>query len=113
MKKILSWIVGLPAALVLIAFSVANRGFVQVSFDPLSKQEPFYAISVPLWAVLFAGIFLGLVIGWVGSWLSQGKWRKAAREARSNLDIEMEKKRALEKRLNQGDLVPGQTGSNL
>lgn len=113
MKQILSWGLGLPAAIVLIAFSLANREVVRVSFDPLSRQDPLFAVSAPIWAVLFAGIFLGLVIGWVGSWISQGKWRKAAREARSNLEIEMEKKRALEKRLHQGDLVPTQTTNNL
>lgn len=106
MKQIISWIIGLPAAIVLIAFALANRAPVKVSFDPLSADVPWFAMSVPLWVLLFAGIFLGLIIGWVGSWINQGKWRKAAREARSNLDIELEKKKALEQRLNQGELMP-------
>ncbi len=106
MKQIVSWIIGLPAAILLIAFALANRGLVTVSFDPLSLDAPWFALSLPIWALLFAGIFLGLVIGWVGSWINQGKWRKAAREARSNLDIEVEKKKILEKRLNQGELIP-------
>ena len=105
MKQVISWIIGLPVAVILIAFALANRSFVTISFDPLSSATPWFALSLPLWAVLFAGIFLGLVIGWVASWINQGKWRKAAREARSNLDIEMGKKKDLERRLNQGDLV--------
>lgn len=106
MKQIISWLIGLPAAIVLIAFALANRTLVSVSFDPLSSDAPWFALSLPIWVLLFAGIFLGLIIGWVGSWINQGKWRKAAREARSNLDIELEKKKALEQRLNQVELMP-------
>lgn len=113
MKQILSWIIGLPAAIVLIAFALANRTLVNVSFDPLSGAAPEFAISVPLWALLFAGIFLGLIIGWVGSWINQSKWRKAAREARSTLDIELEKKKALEQRLNQVELIPAHTNKSI
>jgi uncharacterized integral membrane protein len=83
--RVLSWIVGVPAALVLIAFAVANRHIVQVSFDPLSQQAPWASLAVPLWAVLFFGIFCGLVVGWIGAWLKQGKWRREARAARRDL----------------------------
>ncbi|HFC04114.1 MAG TPA: LapA family protein [Rhizobiales bacterium] len=113
MKQFVSWILGLPAAILLIAFALANRAPVTVSFDPLSSQTPWFALSLPVWVLLFAGIFLGLIIGWVGSWINQGKWRKAAREARSNLDIELEKKKALEKRLNKSELVPARSGDGL
>lgn len=112
MKQIISWIIGLPAAIALIAFALANRTPVMVSLDPISAEAPWFSLSLPIWVLLFAGIFLGLVIGWVGSWISQGKWRKAAREARSNLDIELEKKKALEQRLNQVELVPAHSGRN-
>ncbi len=113
MKQFVSWIIGLPAAILLIAFALANRTPVTVSFDPLSVDAPWFSLSLPVWVLLFAGIFLGLIIGWTGSWINQGKWRKAAREARSNLDIEMEKKKALEKRLNQGELVPAHSSDTI
>lgn len=83
--RLLSWIIGLPLAVVLIAFAVANRHVVEVSFDPLSQQNPWASLSVPLWTVLFFGIFCGLVVGWIGAWLKQGKWRRAARRARGEL----------------------------
>ena len=83
--RLLSWIIGLPMALVLIAFAVANRHIVEVSFDPLSQQAPWASLAVPLWTVLFFGIFCGLVVGWIGAWLKQGKWRRAARAARGEL----------------------------
>lgn len=113
MKQIISWLIGLPAAIVLIAFALANRTLVSVSFDPLSNDAPWFALSLPIWVLLFAGIFLGLIIGWVGSWINQGKWRKAAREARSNLDIELEKKKALEQRLNQVELMPAHASKRI
>jgi hypothetical protein len=83
--RVLSWIVGVPAGLVLIAFAVANRHVVAVSFDPLSQQDPWASLAVPLWAVLFFGMFCGLMVGWIGAWLKQGKWRRAARAARRDL----------------------------
>jgi uncharacterized integral membrane protein len=86
--RLLSWIIGLPVAVVLILFAVANRHFVEVSLDPLSQQDPWAALSVPLWTVLFFGVFCGLVAGWIGAWLKQGKWRRAAREARRDLASE-------------------------
>ena len=85
--RVLSWILGVPAALVLIAFAVANRHVVAVSFDPLSQQDPWASLAVPLWAVLFFGIFCGLVVGWIGAWLKQGKWRREARAARRDLAV--------------------------
>jgi NhaP-type Na+/H+ or K+/H+ antiporter len=86
--RLLFWIVGLPVAVVLIAFAVANRHFVQVSLDPLSQQEPWLSLSVPLWTVLFFGILCGLVVGWIGAWFKQRKWRRAARQASRDLASE-------------------------
>lgn len=106
MKQVLSWVLGVPAALVLIAFAVANRAPVTVSFDPISRETPAFALNLPLWAVLFGGIFIGLVIGWVVSWIGQGKWRREAREARSELREEVAKRNLLKKKLGSTELVP-------
>lgn len=97
--KFIGWVLGLPLALVLIGFAVANRTFVKVSLDPVSTQNPWFAMDLPIWSLLFAGIFIGLLIGWIAAWLGQGKWRKAAREARTNLDMELARKKELEQRL--------------
>jgi NhaP-type Na+/H+ or K+/H+ antiporter len=85
--RVLSWIIGLPVAAVLVAFAVANRHAVVVSLDPLSQADPWASLTVPLWAVLFFGAFCGLVVGWIGAWLKQAKWRRAAREAKSDLAV--------------------------
>lgn len=83
-KQILSWMIGAPVAALLIGFAVANRHWVTVSFDPISKDNPWFAISMPAFVLLFAGIFIGLMVGGVVVWLRQGKWRKQARQAQTH-----------------------------
>ena len=104
--RLLFWIVGLPVAVVLIAFAVANRHFVEVSLDPLSRQEPWLALSVPLWTVLFFGIFCGLVVGWIGAWFKQRKWRRAARQASRDLASERSEAARLRREQTGGLVVP-------
>ena len=84
-KRTVNWIVGLPVAIVAIAFAVANREWIRVSFDPFSRTTPFATMFMPLWALFFVGIFFGMIAGWIACWFAQGKWRRAAKEARSDL----------------------------
>ncbi len=79
-KFFLRWIVGLPIAVLAIIFAIANRQFVTLSFDPLTPLDPFMSVDMPLWLLFFVGILCGVVMGWIGSWISQGKWRKKAKE---------------------------------
>lgn len=82
MRRFLNWVIWLPLAVIAIGFAIANRQWVTLSFDPFSRDAPFAAIDMPLWALVFLGCFIGLAFGWSGAWLAQGKWRRAAREAR-------------------------------
>lgn len=104
MKQIIAWVIGLPVALALIGFALANRSIATISFDPISTSDPWLAFSAPVWMILFAGILIGMMVGGFVSWLSQGKWRKAARNAQSDLQTELSKKKDLERRLNQNNL---------
>jgi hypothetical protein len=85
LRRAFNWIVGVPVVVLIAAFAVANRQWIDVSFDPLSREAPRAMISMPLWALLFCGIFLGLIAGWLACWFAQKKWRRAAREARAEL----------------------------
>ena len=85
MRRILRWVVGVPIAFLVIGFAVANRRFVTLSLDPFSQAAPSVYIDLPLWILFFLGIFVGLIVGWVAAWWAQGKHRKAAREARSEI----------------------------
>ncbi len=78
-RKIVSWIIIIPLAAVIIAFAVANRQTVTVSFDPFSSTSPAYATTLPLFVVILMVLILGVLVGGIAAWIRQGKWRRAAR----------------------------------
>jgi uncharacterized integral membrane protein len=78
----LVWLVVLiPAAIILIALSVANRNVVPFTFDPFASANPYLTVTAPLFVFLFASLVAGLVIGSLTTWLAQGKHRRKARQA--------------------------------
>jgi uncharacterized integral membrane protein len=72
-------IIGLAAALLLIPFGVANRHLVPVTFDPFGQLNSSFAFDVPLALMLFITFIGGLLLGGLATWISQGKWRRTAR----------------------------------
>jgi uncharacterized integral membrane protein len=91
-KKLFTWILLPPVALVVIAFAVANRDAVTVKLDPLPL-----AFATPLYVVAMVGVFLGLVVGAAAAWTSGAKWRRLAREKRresERLAAELQKDQA-------------------
>jgi uncharacterized integral membrane protein len=78
-RKVLTIIVAVPLAAILIAFAVANRQSVTVSFDPFSSVNPAYAATLPLFAVVMLVLIFGVLVGGVAAWIRQGKWRRAVR----------------------------------
>jgi uncharacterized integral membrane protein len=79
-RKIVTAIIVVPLAAVIIAFAVANRATVTVSFDPFSSTSPAYAATLPLFAVILLVLIAGVVVGGAAAWLRQSKWRRRARE---------------------------------
>lgn len=79
-RKIVTTVIVVPLAAVIIAFAVANRQTVTVSFDPFSSASPAYAASLPLFVLIFVLVILGVIVGGVAAWLGQSKWRRAARK---------------------------------
>ncbi len=83
----LVWVLILiPAAIILIALSVANRNIVPFTFDPFAASNPYLTVSAPLFVFLFASLIVGLVIGSLTTWLAQGKYRRRARLAQLETD---------------------------
>lgn len=82
MRRFLNWVFWLPLAVIVIAFCVANRRWIEISFDPFSSEAPFASMAMPVWALLFIGLFVGILTGWTACWFAQGKWRRAMRESR-------------------------------
>jgi uncharacterized integral membrane protein len=85
LRRIVSTLIVVPLAVVIIAFAVANRQTVTVSFDPFSSTNPAYAATLPLFALIFALLILGVLIGGVAAWTGQAKWRRTARK----LDVDV------------------------
>jgi uncharacterized integral membrane protein len=82
-RKVVTALVLIPLAIVFIAFAVANRRTVTVSFDPFDPSEPALSVAVPLYVLILALIVGGVIVGGVAAWLRQGKWRWRARLAES------------------------------
>lgn len=79
LRKIVTTLIGLPLALLLVMFAVANRNFVTLSFDPLNPTDPALSLSLPLFVVLIIFAILGVIAGSAVTWVRQRRWRRAAR----------------------------------
>jgi len=78
-RRIVAAIILVPLAIVIVAFAVANRQTVAVSFDPFSAAAPAYAANLPLFALIFIVLILGVIVGGIAAWFGQGKWRRGHR----------------------------------
>ena len=85
LRKIVAAIILVPLAVIIVAFAVANRQTVSVSFDPTSVASPAYVVHLPLFIVIFAVLILGVIVGGMAAWLGQSAWRRTARK----LDADM------------------------
>jgi uncharacterized integral membrane protein len=79
LRKIVAAVILIPLAIVIIAFAVANRQIVTVSFDPFSSDLAASSVTRPLYQMIIAVLIAGVVIGGVAAWLRQAKWRRVAR----------------------------------
>ena len=79
LRKIVAALILVPLAVVIVAFAVANRQIVTVSFDPFSPERPAASVTLPLFALVIVLLILGVLIGGIAAWLRQGKWRRTAR----------------------------------
>jgi lipopolysaccharide assembly protein A len=87
MARSLRLLLGLAALIVIVAFAIANRTPVDVSFAPLPTN-----IELPLYGVFLIGLVVGVLVGGTGVWLHSLTYRRQARRLRSKV-------RALENQL--------------
>ncbi len=87
LRKLLLVFVMIPAAALLVAWAIANRQPITVSFDPFDAANPAFAITAPLYLVGFAILIAGVVLGGAAAWLEQGKWRRARGRIAAELAI--------------------------
>lgn len=76
--KLVRWAAGLVAAVVIIAFAVANREDVVIRFDPLPYELdlPVYALAL---GALLSGFLLGLLVQWLLGLKARGQARARGR----------------------------------
>ena len=81
MRKLVTAVILVPLGIVIVMFAVANRATIAVSFDPFDAVNPAFALSMPLYGLIFVLVGLGVLVGGVAAWLKQHKWRSRARRA--------------------------------
>jgi len=80
MARILRLVLGLVAVIIIMAFAIANRTPVGVSFAPLPIE-----IELPLYGVFLIGLVLGVLIGGIGVWLGSFGQRREAKRMRNKV----------------------------
>jgi len=86
MKRFLKLLFLVPLALVAVAVAVANRHEVVIFLDPFAGPAPEGTqITVQLFVVIGVAIMVGVIFGGVVTYLEQGKYRRAARRARTEV----------------------------
>src|SRR5690242_2169005 len=79
LRKILTAIVVIPLLILVVGFAVANRQAVTISFDPFSSAQPAYAVTLPLFVVIFILVILGVIVGGIATWLRHNAGRRSPR----------------------------------
>ena len=87
MKTFFKWLLLAPVAILVLVFAVANRHNTTVVLDPLGLLTEGMTISAPLFVILFLALMTGVLLGGFAAWIVQGKYRRAAREAQSDLRV--------------------------
>lgn len=98
LRKVVTALVLIPLAILIVAFAVANRQTVAVSFDPFSSADPAYAARLPLFVLIFGLVILGVIVGGVATWFRQASWRRTARSLDADVRILHQELEAMRRR---------------
>lgn len=80
MRKFFTALGLIPLGVIFLAFAIANRRLVTVSFDPFTATDPSVGVTLPLFMVIIVVAILGVLAGSFATWLRQRHWRRAARQ---------------------------------
>lgn len=87
MAKFFKLLILVPLAILVLAFAIANRQTISVSFDPFSNPDASTAIvTAPLFLLLFITLVVGVILGGTATWFTQGINRRKARVARNEAE---------------------------
>ena len=97
LRRVISFAVALPAALLLLTLAVINRHGVRLVLDPFRPDDPVLSLVLPFYAYLFCVLLIGVLFGGAIVWCTQAHWRRAARRRAG----EVQRWRAEAERLNR------------
>lgn len=101
MRKVAAVLVLVPLGVLIVAFAVANRQTVVISFDPFSSADPAYAARLPLFLLIFALVILGVIVGGIAAWLRQASWRRTARALDADVRVLHQELEAMRRRADE------------
>jgi uncharacterized integral membrane protein len=104
LRKIVAVVVLVPLAILIVAFAVANRQSVVISFDPFSAADPAYAARLPLFVLIFGLVILGVIVGGIATWFRQASWRRTARALDADVRILHQELEALRRRADEQEV---------
>jgi uncharacterized integral membrane protein len=108
MNRFLIAILMLATLALLVAFAIANRDPVTVSFDPFDHGAPAYMVTLPLYILALAILILGVALGGIVSWFTQGKRRRYRRRLEAELNrVRAELDRAMREKATQEAALRG------
>jgi len=81
MRKLTTFFILIPLAVLIIMFAVANRAMVTVSVDPFDHAQPALTLQLPMFALVFILVGLGVLVGGIAAWMRQQRWRSRAKRA--------------------------------
>jgi uncharacterized integral membrane protein len=79
LRRIVRFVVVVPAVVLLAALGVANIHDVRLALDPFRPDDPALSIVLPFYVWLLAALIVGVVIGGFATWMTQASWRRSAR----------------------------------
>ncbi|MFC0284216.1 LapA family protein [Camelimonas abortus] len=86
MAAFMKYLVLVPLALVLALVAAANRTPVTFSLDPFARDAASVGFSAPLYIIVLGALAAGVALGGFAAWLTQGRYRRAARAHRRQLE---------------------------
>lgn len=113
MRRILSWLIMVPALAAVVIFALNNKQSVALDLWPFSLL-----IEMPVYLALLLALALGALVGGTAAWLGQGRVRSKLRDqayegevARRELIQERERALTLERELDKRR-VHGEAGAD-
>jgi uncharacterized integral membrane protein len=97
-RKLVTYFLLVPLAIVILMFASANRETVTLSFDPFSTTQPALSFAVPLFVLIFILVIFGVILGGFAAWLRQSKYRRHVRLLETEVRVLRGEKEALLRR---------------